>query len=170
MHPHPGELAPLLYAELRRVAHRYMRAERAGHVLQTTALVNEAYLRLAGLHGIAWQDRTHFVAVAATQMRRVLVDYARQRGRQKRGGDVILTSIDGHDVAAVERGVDVAALDEALTQLAQFDPRQARIVELRFFAGLTLEETAAALEISPATVGREWLSAKAWLHHQLSSR
>jgi RNA polymerase sigma factor (TIGR02999 family) len=164
----PGDLVPLVYDELRRLAHHYMRAERPGHVLQTTALVNEAYLRLAGMSRMEWRDRTHFFAMAATQMRRILVDYARGRDRDKRGGGVVLTSIDGHDAAAPEPGLDVGALDTALTELARFDVRQARIVELRFFGGLTMEETAGALELSPATVGREWVSARAWLHHHLT--
>lgn len=164
----PSRLMPLVYDELRRLAHHYMRGERADHVLQTTALVNEAYLRLAGLERLEWRDRTHFFATAATMMRRILVDYARRRDRDKRGGGVILTSIGDHDAAAPEPGVDVAALDAALTDLAGFDPQQARIVELRFFGGLTIEETASALGVSPATVGREWASARAWLHHHLS--
>jgi RNA polymerase sigma-70 factor, ECF subfamily len=165
----PGNLVPLVYDELRRLAHHYMRGERPDHVLQTTALVNEAYLRLAGLNRMQWRDRTHFFAMAATQMRRIPVDHARERGRDKRGGGVVLTSIDDHAVAVPERGVDVAALDAALTELARFDPRQARIVELRFFGGMTMDETAAALDISPATVGREWVSARAWLHHHLTN-
>jgi RNA polymerase sigma-70 factor (ECF subfamily) len=159
---------PGLYDELRRLAHGYLRGERPDHVLQTTALVNEAYLRLAGMERVQWRDRAHFFAMAATSMRRILVDYARARNREKRGGGLTLTSIDNHDVAAQERGLDVAALDEALIELARFDARQARIVELRFFGGLTMEETAQALDISPATVGREWVSAKAWLYHHLT--
>ena len=156
-----------LYGELRRLAHHYMRSERPGHVLQTTALVNEAYLRLAGLHSIDWRDRAHFMAMAATAMRRVLVDEARARSRDKRGGGIVLTSIENHDAPAAAPVIDIEALDGALEELAQFDARQARIVELRFFAGLTMEETAKALDISPATVGREWTSARAWLYHHL---
>lgn len=162
-------LVPLVYDELRRIAHRYMRGERLGHTLQTTALVNEAYLRFNGVERIAWRDRTHFLAMAATVMRRVLVDYARQRGRDKRGGGVSVTSLDGHDVAPANE-VDIVALDEALTRLAGLDPRQERIVELRFFAGLTVEETAEALSISAATVKREWTTARAWLYHELGGR
>jgi RNA polymerase sigma factor (TIGR02999 family) len=164
----PGDLVPLVYDELRRLAHHYMRGERSDHVLQTTALVNEAYVRLAGMSRMQWRDRTHFFAMAATQMRRILVDYARGRDAGKRGGGVQVTSLD---VAAdvPDRGVDVAALDAALVELARFDAQQARIVELRFFGGLTMDETAKALEISPATVGREWVSAKAWLYHHLTS-
>jgi RNA polymerase sigma factor (TIGR02999 family) len=165
-----GVSASALYSELRRLAHHYMRGERAGHVLQTTALVNEAYLRLAGLHSIDWQDREHFMAMAATAMRRILVDEARRSARGKRGGGITVTSIDGHDVSAPASGVDVEALDRALEDLAAIDARQAQIVELRFFAGLTMEETAHALGISPATVGREWLSARAWLYHYLRAR
>lgn len=160
--------ASALYAELRRLAHHYMRGERAGHVLQTTALVNEAYLKLAGLRTVAWQNRGHFLAMAATAMRRVLVDEARARRRDKRGAGLVLTSIDHHDAAAPAPGVDVEALDAALDGLARLDARQAKIVELRFFAGLTVEEIARALEISAATVGREWTSARAWLYRYLS--
>lgn len=162
------EFVPLIYDELRRLAQHYMRGERADHVLQATALVNEAYVRLAQMHRMQWRDRTHFFAMAATQMRRILIDQARGRDRGKRGGGVLLTSVDGHDPVAPEPTVDVEALDQALTELARFDPQQARIVELRFYGGLTLDETAQALEISPATVGREWVSARAWLHHYLT--
>jgi len=158
-----------LYSELRRIAHRYMRGECPGHVLQTTALVNEAYLRLSELDRVEYQDRQHFLALASTFMRRILVDEARARARDKRGGGaIILTSIDGHDVAAASPEIDVEALDAALEALAILDPRQARIVELRFFGGLTMDETASALGVSPATIGREWVSARAWLYHHLS--
>ena len=168
-HPHPGDLVPLVYDELRRLAHHYMRGERPDHVLQTTALVNEAYLRLAGMSRMQWRDRTHFLAMAATQMRRILVDYARERNAGKRGGgDLHVTAIDGA-AEIPDRGLDVTALDAALDELARFDAQQARIVELRFFGGLTMEETAKALDISPATVGRDWVSAKAWLHHHLTT-
>lgn len=167
-HPDPGDLVPLVYDELRRLAHHYMRGERPDHVLQTTALVNEAYLRLAGMSRMQWRDRTHFLAMAATQMRRILVDYARERNAGKRGGDLHVTAIDrAPDIP--DRAVDVTALDTALDELARFDAQQARIVELRFFGGLTMEETAKALDISPATVGRDWVSAKAWLHHHLTT-
>jgi RNA polymerase sigma factor (TIGR02999 family) len=165
----PGDLVPLVYDELRRLAHHYMRGERPDHVLQTTALVNEAYLRLAGLSRMEWRDRTHFFAMAATQMRRILVDYARERDAGKRGGGVHVTSLDGLAADVPDRGVDVTALDAALEQLARFDAQQARIVELRFFGGLTMDETAKTLQISPATVGREWVSARAWLYHHLTS-
>jgi len=163
-------LVPIIYEELRRLAHHYMRAERDGHTLQTTALVNEVYLRLAGIDGLRWRDRAHFFAMAATLMRRVLVDYARQRGRDKRGGgDVLVTSLDENAIAT-ERAVDVVALDEALERLAAVDPQQSRVVELRFFAGLSVKETAEALGISPATVKRDWATAKLWLYNELLTR
>ena len=166
-------LVPIVYAELRRLAHHYMKGERAGHTLQTTALVNEMYLRLAGLDRMQWRDRSHFIAMAATLMRRVLVDYARRNARDKRGGDVVMTSLDGHDVAIdapAGGAVDVLALDDALGALAEMDSRQGQIVELRFFGGLTIEETAAALDISPGTVKREWATAKLWLYQRLSEQ
>jgi RNA polymerase sigma factor (TIGR02999 family) len=160
-------LLPLLYTELRRLAHHYMRGERTGHTLQTTALVHEVYLRLAGLDRMRWRDRAHFMATAATLMRRILVDYARSRLRDKRGGDLSITHFDEHehDRPDESRAITLVALDEALAALAAVDSRQARIVELRFFGGLTVEETADALDISPATVKREWTTAKAWLYH-----
>lgn len=161
-------LVPLLYQELRHLAQHYMRGERSGHTLQTTALVNEMYLRLVGLDRMQWRDRTHFMAMAATLMRRVLVDYARSAGRDKRGAGITVTSLDGHDVAAPGSAVDVIALDEALTRLAALDARQSQVVELRFFGGLSVEETAEALAVSPGTVKREWAMAKAWLHQQLA--
>jgi RNA polymerase sigma factor (TIGR02999 family) len=160
------QLVPIVYEELRRLAHHYMVGERAGHILQTTALVNEMYLRLAGIDGLQWRDRAHFFAMAATLMRRVLVDYARQRGREKRGAGVTVTSLDEHLVAA-QPAVDVVALDDALERLAVVDPQQSRVVELRFFAGLSVEETAEALAISPATVKRDWATAKLWLYNEL---
>jgi RNA polymerase sigma-70 factor (ECF subfamily) len=159
-------LVPIVYGELRRLAHHYMRGERAGHTLQTTALVNEVYLRLAGIDALHWRDRAHFFAMAATLMRRVLVDYARQRGREKRGAGVAVSSLDDHAVAP-QPAVDIVALDEALERLAAVDPQQSRVVELRFFAGLSVEETAEALGISPATVKRDWATAKLWLYNEL---
>lgn len=161
-------LVAIVYEELRRLARHQLRRERPDHTLQTTALVNEVYLRLVGLERMQWRDRGHFFAMAATLMRRVLVDYARERGRDKRGGGVSVTSLDGQDEAGPTASIDVVALDEALASLAEIDARQARIVELRFFGGLTVEETADALEISPATVKREWVSARAWLYHQIT--
>jgi len=163
------QLVPIVYEELRRLAHHYMRGERAGHTLQTTALVNEAYVRLAGLDALQWRDRAHFFAMAATLMRRVLVDYARQRGRDKRGPGVSVTSLD-ENAKAPEPPIDVMALDEALERLVRVDPRQSRIVELRFFAGLSVEETAEVLGISRATVKRDWATAKLWLYNELTSR
>ena len=162
------QLVPIVYEELRRLAHHYMRGERTGHTLQTTALVNEVYLRLAGIDGLRWRDRAHFFAMAATLMRRVLVDYARQRGREKRGAGVSVTSLGDHAVAP-QPAVDIIALDEALERLAVADPQQSRVVELRFFAGLSVEETAEALGISPATVKRDWATAKLWLYNELST-
>lgn len=162
-------LLPIVYNELRRLAHHYMRGERAGHTLQTTALVNEVYLRLAGIDGMQWRDRAHFFAMAGTLMRRVLVDYARQRGRVKRGAGVHVTSLD-EEAVAPEPAVDVLALDAALARLASVDLQQSRVVELRFFAGLSVEETAEALGISPATVKRDWATARLWLYHELRPR
>jgi RNA polymerase sigma factor (TIGR02999 family) len=161
-------LVPLVYDELRRLAHYHMHGEREGHTLQTTALVNEVYLRLAGIKGLQWRDRAHFFAMAGTLMRRVLVDYARQQKRDKRGGGVSVLPLDGHAVASVPR-VDIEALDEALQRLTRVDPQQCRIVELRFFGGLSIEETAEALGISAATVKRDWTTAKTWLHHELTA-
>jgi RNA polymerase sigma factor (TIGR02999 family) len=163
------ELLPVMYAELRRLAHHFMAGERPGHTLQTTALVHEAYIRLVDLDRMRWHDRGHFFAMAATLMRRILVDSARRRDREKRGGGVSVTPLDDHDIA-VSASVDVVALDDALSQLSAMDPQQSRIVELRFFGGLTIEETADALDISPTTVKREWTSAKAWLHAEISDR
>jgi RNA polymerase sigma factor (TIGR02999 family) len=160
------QLVPIVYDELRRLAHHHMRGERAGHTLQTTALVNEVYLRLVGIDGLQWRDRAHFFAMAATLMRRVLVDYARQRGRDKRGAGISVVSLDENAVA-VQPAVDIVKLDEALAQLAAVDPQQSRVVELRFFAGLSVEETAEALGISPATVKRDWATAKLWLYNEL---
>jgi RNA polymerase sigma factor (TIGR02999 family) len=161
-------LVPIMYEELRRLAHHYMDGERAGHTLQTTALVNEVYVRLVGINRLQWRDRAHFFAMAGTLMRRVLVDYARRHGRDKRGGGVVVTSLDDHAVAAGP-SVDVVALNDALERLATVDPQQCRVVELRFFAGLSVEETAEAIGISPATVKRDWSTAKAWLHHELTT-
>ena len=159
-------LVAIVYKELRRLAHHYMQGERANHTLQTTALVNEAYLRLTDLNRMQWRDRGHFFAMAATLMRRVLVDHARDRARDKRGGGVVFTTLQDERVATPP-GIDALALDEALDRLAAIDPVHARIVELRYFAGLTIEETSEALRISPATVKREWTWARAWLYHKL---
>jgi len=162
-------LLPLVYEELHRQASRYLRRERAGHTLQTTALINEAYLKLIDQREVNWQNRAHFFGIAAQMMRRILVDYARQRHRAKRGG--IAEDLPLEKAALVmseEKSVDLVALDEALTRLAKFDERQARIVELRYFSGLTIEETAEVLRISPATVKSDWNVAKAWLRHEIT--
>ena len=161
------KLTPLVYDELRRIAHRYMRQERDGHTLQTTALVNEAYVRLVGGHRIEWQNRAHFYGVVAQVMRHVLIDHARRRGYAKRGGDAQQVSFENGDVMSTERAAELVALDEALDQLTKLDPRKARVVELRYFGGLSLEETANVLEVSLMTVRRDWRAAKAWLYRAL---
>lgn len=162
------KLFPLVYDELRRLASGYMRRERANHTLQTTALVHEAYLRLIGQRDISWKSRIHFFAVAARVMRRVLIDHARTRQYAKRGGGAIRLSLDEVAILSDERADELVALDEALNELAKLDPRQSRIVELRFFGGLTLAETAEVLKISPDTVNRDWNLAKAWLYRQVN--
>ena len=162
------QLIPLVHDELRRLARRYMGRERAGHTLQPTALVNEAYLRLVDLRHMRWQDRAHFLAMAARLMRRILVDAARSKGYQKRGGDAHRVSFDEALVVSQERGEDLIALDEALTHFAAFSERRAQVVELRFFGGLSVEETAEALTVSPETVKRDWKLAKLWLLRELS--
>ena len=162
------QLMPLVYRELRRLAHRYLNKERTGHTLQTTDLVHEAYVRLVDQRRVQWQNRAHFFGVAAQLMRRILVDRARHRKRAKRGGDAVMVSLDKAVLVKNRSTVDLLALDEALTKLAELDERKARIVELRFFGGLEVEETAAFLKISAVTVMREWKMAKAWLHRALS--
>ena len=162
-------LLPLVYTELHRQAARFLRKERPGHTLQTTALINEAYLKLIDRRDVEWESRTHFFAVAAQAMRRILVDYAKAKHREKRGGDNIKLSLDeAMLVAAKEKGVDLIALDEALDKLNFLDEQQARVVELKYFSGLSLEETAEALHVSRATVARDWEAARAWLHRELS--
>jgi len=162
-------LMPLVYDELHRLAHRYMAGERRGHPLQTTALVNEAYLRLVDSSRVRWQDRAHFFAVSAQLMRRVLVDIARARQKLKRGGNAVPVPLD--DIAlASGPPVDVVALDDALAALARFDERKSKVVELRFFGGLSVEETAAVLNVSTVTVMRDWGLAKAWLLRELETR
>jgi RNA polymerase sigma factor (TIGR02999 family) len=156
----------VVYPELRAIAQRQLTHESAGHTLQPTALVHEAYLRLIGVE-IEWTDRRHFFAVAARAMRRVLVDHARARRREKRGGDAVLVTLDDELAIAVDSGVDLLALDEALDRLAALDERKARAVELHFFAGLSYDETARALDVSPATIDRDLRMAKAWLLQQL---
>ena len=161
------QLIPLVQNELHDIAHRYMRREAAGHTLQTTALVNEAYLRLVDVGRVAWQDRAHFFAVCANIMRRILVDEARHRRYQKRDGAVLVVPLDEGRIPSPQPGVDVVALDEALGRLATFDPQAARIVELRFFGGLSADETAAVVGVSPRTARRDWAAAKAWLLGEL---
>ena len=161
-------LMPLVYGELRRIARRCLREERPGNTLQTTALVNEAFIRLAGARRVGWTDRAHFFAVAARLMRRVLVDEARRRGYRKRGGGATLVALSAADLAAPEPDVDIVALDEALSGLAAYAPRKARVVELRFFGGLSNEEIATVLGISIDTVKREWRTAKLWLLRALA--
>jgi len=163
-------LVPLVYKELRRLAHFQLRDERQGHTLQSAALVNEAYVRLVGLETPQWESRTHFFAIAAQLMRQILVDYARRHGSAKRGGSVCKLSLDDVMVASQRKALDVVAVDDALQELARIDPRQSRIVELRFFGGLTLEEISAALDIGPATVQRDWTSARAWLYREMSGK
>ena len=160
-------LVPVVYRELRRLAHRHMSRERPGHVLQTTALIHEAYERLIETPQVRWQDRTHFFAVCSQLMRRILVDHARSRQYKKRGGDIHLVSLDETLLAPTERTRDLVALDEALTALAAIDARKARVVELRFFGGLTTLEAAEVLKISPETVLRDWKVAKVWLLREL---
>jgi RNA polymerase sigma-70 factor, ECF subfamily len=162
------ELIPVVHGELRRIAARYLRAERHGHTLQPTALVNEAYMRLVDQRNVDWQNRAHFLGVAAQLMRRILVDHARARGREKRGGDEVRVPLDEAVVGADERDVDLARLDEALGELARLDAQQARVVELRYFGGLSIEETAEVLGVSDSTVKREWAMARAWLQRELS--
>jgi RNA polymerase sigma-70 factor, ECF subfamily len=163
------KLTPLVYQELRQLAHHYMSRERPGHTLQTTALVNEAYLRLVNQNHVHWQNRAHFFGVAAQVMRHLLVDHARNHARAKRGGAVHQVSLDEAAVMSPERASEMIALDEALVELTTIDPRKSRIVELRFFGGLNIEETAHVLQIAPITVRREWNSAKAWLYKAVTS-
>jgi len=162
-------LVPIVYDELRRQAARYLRHERAGHTLQTTALIHEAYIRLIDQKNVHWQNRAHFFGIAAQLMRRILVDHARTRKRAKRGGSDIRVPLEDAVAIAKAPQLDVVALDEALNRLAEIDEQQGKIVELRFFSGLTVEETAEVLGISPATVKRDWSMAKAWLHREISS-
>ena len=162
-----AELTPIVYQELRRLAHHYMRRERAGHSLQTTALVHEAYIRLVDYKRMRWQNRAHFMAVSAQAMRRILVDHARRRN-VTRGADATHVSLDDGVAIAVDRPDDFVSLDAALDALSEMAPRKAKVVELRFFGGLSVEETAEVLHVSAITVMREWKSAKAWLYRELS--
>ena len=160
-------LTPIVYGELHRLARRYMRGERPGHSLQTSALVNEAYLRLVDYKRMQWQNRAHFFAVAAQLMRRILVDHARRRNA-KRGGRVPHVPLEDAAVVGSETPTDLVALDDALNALARLDPRKVQVVEMRFFGGLSVDETAAVLKVSPVTVMRDWSSAKAWLYRELT--
>lgn len=162
-------LLPLVYDELHRIAARYMRGERRGNTLQTTALVNEVYMRLADYKRMQWQDRAHFFAVAAQAMRRILIDFARARRNRKRGGDVERVSLDEGAVATRDNGTDLLALNEALQQLERMNARQARVVELRYFGGLDEKEVGHVLGIAPRTVRADWQLARAWLYKTLAS-
>jgi RNA polymerase sigma factor (TIGR02999 family) len=164
------KLVPLVYQELHRLAHMYMAHERLDHTLRTTALVNEAYVRLIELKQVQWQDRVHFFAISATMMRRVLVEFARSRRSRKRGGEVQRLEFDEAAIPPVKPDADLIALDDALNALAAIDPRGARVVELRFFGGLTVDETAEVLGISDKTVMRDWELARVWLLHELKHR
>jgi RNA polymerase sigma-70 factor (ECF subfamily) len=164
------ELLPLVYAELRRLAAGYLRRERPGHTLQPTALVNEAYLRLVDQSQVRWQNRAHFMGVAAQMMRRILVDHARGQRAEKRGGDFQKLSLDENIDVSGERAEELVALDEALERLAELDPQKSRIVELRFFGGLSVEETAEVIGVSAPTVKRQWRMAKAWLYGQVQKQ
>ena len=165
----PDEVFPLVYDELHRRAHSYLRRERLGHTLQTTALIHETYLKLREQHNFEWESRAHFFAICATLMRRILVDYAKTKHRAKRGGGAVHVPVEGLMLSASKTdGIDLLALDDALTRLAKLDPQQARIVELRFFSGFSIEDTAAVIGISPSSVKREWRAAKAWLRHELT--
>jgi RNA polymerase sigma-70 factor (ECF subfamily) len=163
-----ARLTPLVHAELRRIARRQMSREGPGHTLQATALINEAYLRLAGRDGFKWHDRLHFFAVCAQVMRHVLIDHARARARGKRGGGAARVTLEGAGLRAEERSADLLALDEALGDLEAVDPRKGRIIELRYFAGLTIEETAEVMGVAPVTVRREERRARAWLHRAMT--
>ncbi|MBC7899720.1 MAG: sigma-70 family RNA polymerase sigma factor [Saprospiraceae bacterium] len=165
------ELLPLVYDELHRQAHRFLRRERQNHTLQTTALIHEAYLNLIEQNRVEWQNREHFFAISANMMRRILVNYANARQRKKRGGSAENLELDeSFLIPALKTGIDLLALDEALTRLAKMDKRQEQIVELRYFSGLTIDETADVLGVSPATIKRDWKMTKAWLHRELSGK
>ena len=164
------QITPLVHQELYRLAKHYMAGERPGHLLQTTALVNEAYLRLIDWRSVRWQNRAHFFSLAAQMMRHVLVDFARAQRCEKRGGEALRVSLSQAAGQALEQPADLIALDDALRELEKLDLRQARVVELRFFAGLSLEETAEALKVSVGTVRRDWSLASAWLYRELGGR
>ena len=164
-----ARLMPLVHDELHRLAHQHMRRESAGHVLQTSALINEAYLRLVDQPQIRWQGRAHFFGIAARLMRRILVDEARKRNAAKRGGSFIQVPLDEANTVVQEQAANVAALDDALQRLESIDERQGKIVELRFFGGLSIEETAEVLKVSPGTVMRDWTFARAWLRNEMTA-
>jgi RNA polymerase sigma factor (TIGR02999 family) len=164
------ELVPLVQSELRRIARNHMRGERKDHTLQTTALINEAYVRLVDQKHVRWQNRAHFLAIASQLMRRILVDYARRRQYQKRGAGAIQVTLAEVESFSDKLTPDLVALDEALTSFAEIDPRRSRVVELRFFGGLSIKETAEVLKVSPTTVDRDWTVAKAWLHKAVMSK
>jgi RNA polymerase sigma-70 factor, ECF subfamily len=163
-----GKLTPLVYRELRQAARRYMAGERSGHMLQTTALINETYLRLIGARKVSWQNRTHFLAICAQLMRRILTDIARSRGRHKRSGKHTRVPFERALLVSPQMDTDLSALDEAMKKLAEIDERKSRIVEMRFFGGLDVKETAEVLNLSPDTVMRDWKLAKVWLLRELS--
>ncbi len=161
------ELMPVVYRELRRLARRHLLRQSPGHTLQTTDLVNEAYLKLANVERMDWKDRFHFLSVASRAMRFVLVDHARKRGYAKRGGNPVKVSLDNALIVSEQRGAELLAIDEALSRLAVLDARKSQIVELRYFGGLSIDEAAKVLDISPVTVSREWAKARAWLYDEL---
>lgn len=163
------ELLPLIYDELKRLAVGYLRRERSDHTLQPTALVNEAYVKMIDITQVSWQNKAHFIGVAANQMRRILVDYARQHNAQKRGAEFHILTLNEEIDKAEEQSTDLIALDDALTELAKMDPVKARIVELRYFGGLTFEEAAEVMDVSVITVKRHWKMTKAWLYGQLTN-
>ena len=163
-------LTPLVYGELHRLAHHYMNRERAGHTLQTSALVNEAFVRLVDQRNVKWNNRAHFFAIAAQMMRRILVDYARSHLYAKRGAGAVHVSLDQVGIASNEPTAEVTALDEALTKLGAIDPQQARVVELKYFGGLTIKETAEVMRISVDMVKREWSTARAWLYREMTDK
>jgi RNA polymerase sigma factor (TIGR02999 family) len=164
------QLTPLVFKELHRLAERYMADERPGHTLQTTALVNEAYLRLVDVRGVSWQNRAHFFALCARTMRRILIDFARSHQYQKRGGDAVAVAIEDALEVMEQPTVNLVALDDALNDLAKLDVRKTQVVELRFFGGLSVEETAEVLKISPETVMRDWKFARVWLARELGGK
>ena len=162
-------LTPLVYEELHRLAHRHMRLERPNHTLQTSALVNEAYVRLVDQRNLHWKNRAHFFSIASRLMRRILVDLVRAQHRTKRGGGALQVSLDEAPTVSRDRAAELVALDEALTNLAAIDQRKSQVVELRFFGGLSVEETAEALGVSPVTIKRDWSTAKAWLYREIAN-